>query len=45
MKQALTDGLANVITENDGSIQSLRDQLETLRGTAKAERLAKERDN
>lgn len=34
MRQALTDGLADVITENDGMIGTLREQLEALRTTA-----------
>lgn len=45
MKQTLTDGLSEVITENDGSIQALRAQLEALRGKAATAREAMEREN
>lgn len=45
MKQALTDGLADVIADDDASIQALRDQMDQLRNTARTAREAMEREN
>lgn len=44
MRGALTDGLANVIVENDGAIAEMRAQLDQLRGTARTAREAMERE-
>ena len=44
MRGALTDGLANVITENDGAIAEMRAQLDELRNTARTAREGMERE-
>lgn len=44
MRGALTDGLANVITENDGALVEMRAQLDELRNTARAAREGMERE-
>jgi hypothetical protein len=44
MRGALTDGLANVIVENDGAIAEMRAQLDELRNTARTAREGMERE-